>query len=164
MKIIDSTIIVALISMAGTIIGSMIGVMKSIDKTLYRIEQLEKKLKLTIILLNEWQLLNKKKNPMNNESIDWSVKNMINWKIRFKNPVFYIQLIVSIISSIFAYMGITASEITSWYKLFEIIRQAFSNPYIIFIMVISIYNFLIDPTTKGISDSKKAMTYDEPNI
>lgn len=54
---------------------------------------------------------------------------MINWKIRFKNPVFYIQLIVSIISSIFAYMGITASEITSWYKLFEIIRQAFSNPY-----------------------------------
>ena len=58
---------------------------------------------------------------------------MINWKIRFKNPVFYIQLIVSIISSIFAYMGITASEITSWYKLFEIIRQAFSNPYIIFI-------------------------------
>ncbi len=43
MKIIDSTIIVALISMAGTIIGSMIGVMKSNDKTLYRIEQLEKK-------------------------------------------------------------------------------------------------------------------------
>ena len=39
MKIIDSTIIVALISMAGTIIGSMIGVMKAN----YRIEQLEKK-------------------------------------------------------------------------------------------------------------------------
>lgn len=94
---------------------------------------------------------------MNNESKDWSVKNMINWKIRFKNPVFYIQLIVSIISSIFAYMGITASEITSWYKLFEIIRQAFSNPYIIFIMVISIYNFLIESSQqKVISDSKKA--------
>ena len=64
---------------------------------------------------------------MNNESKDWSVKNMINWKIRFKNPVFYIQLIVSIISSIFAYMGITASEITSWYKLFEIACQAFQT-------------------------------------
>ena len=36
MKIIDSTIIVALISMAGTIIGSMIGVMKSNDKTIIR--------------------------------------------------------------------------------------------------------------------------------
>ena len=56
------------------------------------------------------------------------------------------------------------SVLNQTYKLFEIIRQAFSNPYIIFIMVISIYNFLIDPTTKGISDSKKAMTYDEPNI
>lgn len=39
----DSTIIVSIISMLGTIIGSMIGVMKSNDKTLYRIEQLEKK-------------------------------------------------------------------------------------------------------------------------
>lgn len=84
-----------------------------------------KMLKLTIIFVNGEEKSN------DNESKDWSVKNMINWKIRFKNPVFYIQLIVSIISSIFAYMGITASEITSWYKLFEIIRQAFSNPYII---------------------------------
>lgn len=39
----DGTIIVAFISMIGTIIGSMLGVMKSNDKTLYRIEQLEKK-------------------------------------------------------------------------------------------------------------------------
>lgn len=39
----DSTIIVAFISMIGTVIGSMLGVMKSNDKTLYRIEQLEKK-------------------------------------------------------------------------------------------------------------------------
>lgn len=39
----DSTIIVSVISMLGTVIGSMMGVMKSSDKTLYRIEQLEKK-------------------------------------------------------------------------------------------------------------------------
>lgn len=39
----DNTIIVSAISMIGTIIGSMMGVMKSNDKTLYRIEQLEKK-------------------------------------------------------------------------------------------------------------------------
>lgn len=43
MKIMDSTIIVALISMAGTVLGSILGVLKSNDKTLYRIEQLEKK-------------------------------------------------------------------------------------------------------------------------
>ncbi|MEE1351668.1 MAG: hypothetical protein UHM23_06420 [Clostridia bacterium] len=39
----DSTIIVSVISVLGTVIGSMMGVMKSNDKTLYRIEQLEKK-------------------------------------------------------------------------------------------------------------------------
>ena len=43
MGTIDSTVIVALISLLGTILGSMLGVMKSNDKTLYRIEQLEKK-------------------------------------------------------------------------------------------------------------------------
>jgi hypothetical protein len=43
MNHLDSTIIVAFISMLGTVIGSMLGVMKSNDKTLYRIEQLEKK-------------------------------------------------------------------------------------------------------------------------
>lgn len=43
LQIIDSTIVVALISFAGTILGSMLGVLKSNDKTLYRIEQLEKK-------------------------------------------------------------------------------------------------------------------------
>lgn len=43
MQIVDSTIVVALISFAGTVLGSMLGVLKSNDKTLYRIEQLEKK-------------------------------------------------------------------------------------------------------------------------
>lgn len=50
MQIVDSTIVVALISFAGTVLGSMLGVLKSNDKTLYRIEQLEKKLKLIINL------------------------------------------------------------------------------------------------------------------
>lgn len=88
---------------------------------------------------------------------------MFNLKIRLKNPIFYIQILMAIASSVLAYMGITASEITSWGKLWEIICQALSNPYILFISVISIYNSLIDPTTKGISDSKRAMTYDEPS-
>ena len=86
MKIIDSTIIVALISMAGTIIGSMIGVMKSNDKTLYRIEQLEKKVEAHNNLVERMTIVEQEEKSMNNESKDWSVKNMINWKIRFKNP------------------------------------------------------------------------------
>lgn len=39
----DSTITVALLSCAGTILGSLFGVIAANNKTLYRIEQLEKK-------------------------------------------------------------------------------------------------------------------------
>ncbi len=39
----DSTVAVALLSCAGTVIGSMFGVVAANNKTLYRIEQLEKK-------------------------------------------------------------------------------------------------------------------------
>ena len=39
----DSTVIVALLSCMGTVIGSMFGVVASSNKMIYRIEQLEKK-------------------------------------------------------------------------------------------------------------------------
>ena len=87
---------------------------------------------------------------------------MINWKVRFKNPVFYIQLIISIMSPIFAYLGITAKDITTWESLFDIFRQALSNPYILSLIAVSIYNAVVDPTTQGVGDSKRAISYNNP--
>lgn len=87
---------------------------------------------------------------------------MINLKIRLKNPVFYMQLIIAVATPVFAYTGITASEINSWTKLGEIIIQAISNPYIIFLIMSSLYNAVIDPTTRGLSDSKRAVSYKSP--
>ena len=87
---------------------------------------------------------------------------MINWKVRFKNPIFYIQLIISIMSPIFAYLGITAKDITTWESLFNIFRQALSNPYILSLIAVSIYNAVVDPTTQGIGDSKRAISYNNP--
>lgn len=87
---------------------------------------------------------------------------MINWKVRFKNPIFYMQILVATVTPIFAYMGITASEITSWDKLLSVVQTAISNPYILFLVATSIYNAIIDPTTIGIGDSKKARTYNAP--
>lgn len=40
---IDPTIIVALISLAGTLIGSLVGILVSTKLTAYRLEQLEKR-------------------------------------------------------------------------------------------------------------------------
>lgn len=88
---------------------------------------------------------------------------MINFKVRFKNPVFYIQLILAIATPILAYTGITAAEITSWAKLGNLIIQALSNPYILFLVASSLYNAVIDPTTRGMGDSKRAALYNMPN-
>lgn len=87
---------------------------------------------------------------------------MINWKVRFKNPVFYVQLVISIISPIFAYLGITAKDITTWDILLDIFKQALSNPYILSLIAVSIYNSVVDPTTQGIGDSKRANSYNNP--
>ena len=38
----------------------------------------------------------------------------INWKVRFKNPVFIGQLALAIFVPILAYMGITVEDLTTW--------------------------------------------------
>ena len=87
----------------------------------------------------------------------------INWKIRFKNPMFYFQIVVAFILPILSYYGLTAQDITTWSGLLDILKGAFSNPYVWSLIAISVYNAVIDPTSTGITDSAKALTYTEPN-
>ena len=87
----------------------------------------------------------------------------INWKIRFKNPAFYVQIIIAIVTPILAYMGLTAQDITTWAALGNMLLQAVSNPYVLVLVAGSVYNAVVDPTSMGITDSKTALTYDEPN-
>lgn len=86
----------------------------------------------------------------------------INWKVRFKNPVFIAQIILAIITPILAYAGITADQLTSWPALGDLLVGAVSNPYVLALVVVSVWNTITDPTTKGATDSEKALTYEEP--
>jgi phi LC3 family holin len=86
----------------------------------------------------------------------------INWKVRFNNPMFYVQLVLSVLTPILAYSGLTATDLTTWAKLGEVLVQAISNPYVLSLVVVSVYNALIDPTTSGFGDSEQALTYDTP--
>lgn len=86
----------------------------------------------------------------------------INWKIRVKNPYFWIQIGIAILMPILAYMGLSVEDLTSWAKLGEILLSAISNPYVIGLVAVSVFNAIQDPTTKGLSDSENAMTYTEP--
>lgn len=87
---------------------------------------------------------------------------MINLKVRFKNPVFIAQLLLSVLTPILAYAGLTPADMTSWSALGQVLIDAVCNPYVIGLVVVSVWNALNDPTTKGLSDSTQAMTYDAP--
>ena len=87
----------------------------------------------------------------------------INWQVRFKNPVFIAQLLLAILTPILAYAGLTVQDMTTWQAIGNLLLGAISNPYVIGLVVISVFNALNDPTTTGITDSAKALTYDAPN-
>ncbi len=86
----------------------------------------------------------------------------MNIKVRLKNPVFWIQIALSILNPIFAYAGITAQDITSWAKMGEILLLAITNPYVLALVLVSVWSVCNDPTTKGITDSQRAMKYIKP--
>lgn len=86
----------------------------------------------------------------------------INWNVRFKNPVFYAQIILAVLTPILAYMGLTMQDLTSWPALWNILCDAVSNPYVLVLVAVSVWNALNDPTTEGLSDSTNVLTYDKP--
>ncbi|MDD3267238.1 MAG: phage holin [Burkholderiales bacterium] len=83
----------------------------------------------------------------------------INWKVRVNNPFFWIGLIGVILTA----MGVNPETFTSWSILIEQIKILFSNPYLLGTVIIAIIGVLIDPTTSGIKDSIKALSYNKPN-
>ena len=81
----------------------------------------------------------------------------INWKVRIKNPQFWISLIaavlllVKVVAAIFGY-EFDFGELNE--KLDAVVEAVF--------VLLSILGIVNDPTTKGLSDSKLAMTYEFP--
>lgn len=90
---------------------------------------------------------------------------MVNFKVRFKNPVFIAQFILAILTPVLAYAGLTAADLTTWKTLGDLILGAISNPYVLSLVVVSVWNAVNDPTTPGlIQDSERAKTYTIPGI
>ena len=79
----------------------------------------------------------------------------INWKVRFKNKLFlgsFLSLIVSFVFGMLrlfeVYPALTENEVLN------IINQALG--------FLGLIGVIVDPTTAGIYDSERAMTYSEP--
>lgn len=88
---------------------------------------------------------------------------MINWKVRAKNPLFWTQIVLAVLMPILAYMGLTVEDITTWAILGATLLEAVKNPYVLGLVVVSVWNAINDPTTEGAKDSKLAMTYVKPH-
>lgn len=79
----------------------------------------------------------------------------INWKVRLKNPVFWMTLIPAVVT--FVYTLLALVDIVPSISEETVINGIFSV-----ITGLSTLGVLVDPTTAGVSDSEQAMTYDKP--
>ena len=86
----ESTIIVAVLSLIGTLGGSIIAGIVSNNKTLYRIEQLERKVEKHNSVVERMAIAeNTLKSQQHQIDELKGEKQMINWKVRLKNPMFW---------------------------------------------------------------------------
>lgn len=82
----------------------------------------------------------------------------INIPVRMKNPWFWVSLLGVILTA----MGVSPEMFTSWDAVIQAIRDLIGNPFMLGSVAVAVMGVFIDPTTKGICDSKQAMTYDKP--
>ncbi|HJB98488.1 MAG TPA: phage holin family protein [Candidatus Acutalibacter pullicola] len=86
----------------------------------------------------------------------------INWKVRIKNPLFWAQVAVAILSPVLVGLGLQWDQMNTWPALGEALWRAVQNPVIVVSVVGSLWTCITDPTTAGLGDSKEALTYTAP--
>ena len=81
----------------------------------------------------------------------------INWKVRIRNKQFWLAVIPAIAlvaQAIAAVFGYTIDLTTMVGKLQAVVNAVFA--------LLVILGIVVDPTTDGIGDSNRAMSYEEP--
>lgn len=82
---------------------------------------------------------------------------MINWKARIKNPNFWLAIIPAVllvIQLVLDLFGVHMDFGELGNKLKAIVNAVFA--------VLTILGIVTDPTTAGIGDSQRALSYEEP--
>ena len=82
---------------------------------------------------------------------------MINWKLRIQNPAFWLALVPAVlltIQAVLAPFGISWDYTILNEQLIAIVNAVFG--------VLAVLGVAVDMTTAGISDSQRAMGYNEP--
>lgn len=87
----------------------------------------------------------------------------INWKVRLRNPVFWVQVAAAVFLPILAYFGLNWEDMTTWGAVLNIISRAVQNPVVVVSVLVSLWNAVNDPTTAGLKDSARALSYTAPS-
>ncbi len=80
----------------------------------------------------------------------------INWKVRLKNPVFWLTVIPAVITFVYTVLGAVG-------VVPSLSEDVVVNIVTALISALTTIGVLVDPTTKGVGDSERAMSYDAPN-
>ena len=81
----------------------------------------------------------------------------INWTVRIKNKAFWVTIIPAVlllVQQICAMFGVELNIAGVSNQLVSIVGTVFG--------ILALIGIVNDPTTSGMSDSKQAMTYEEP--
>lgn len=81
---------------------------------------------------------------------------MINWKLRLKNKATLVALIMAIISFIYFTLGVFG--VVPKFEKELVVKVALG-----LVDLLAILGIVVDPTTAGIGDSERALSYDEPH-
>ena len=82
----------------------------------------------------------------------------VNIPVRFRNPWF----LVSVASVAITAIGVDPQTFTSWQAVWEGVKSVLNNPVQLVTMALAVLGVFIDPTTSGLTDSDRAMTYEKP--
>ena len=83
----------------------------------------------------------------------------INWKVRIKNKAFWITAIPAVLLLVTQVAALFGFEL----DLSEIGEQLTGIIGTVF-MLLSLAGVVVDPTTPGVQDSERAMSYVEPGV
>lgn len=87
----------------------------------------------------------------------------INWAVRFRNPLWWAQMVCAVFLPILAYFGLAWNDMTTWSSIGGVLLRAAKNPVVVVSVLVSMFNAVVDPTTAGVKDSRLAMSYQSPH-
>ncbi len=80
----------------------------------------------------------------------------INWTVRFKNKVWLTSFVSFVVATLYQLLAMfDVAPIATQGEVMQIVAAV--------LQLLSLLGVIVDPTTKGMGDSERALAYTEPN-